>query len=154
MVQHARRTRMDGVAPFAPRISNPGPKLMQGKEDSVIFVLISRTNFPGFECSVTPGVTTAQLRGSPWVSGKPSPLVCGTWIGSPGLASSARVWSATPTYKQLGGFRDLNAAKQPCRTFSRNFVRVLCATVQDFSAATIHLNPGKGLKTNKRDSGI
>jgi hypothetical protein len=38
--------------------------------------------------------------------------------------------------------------------FSRNFVRVLCATVRDFSAVTMQLNPGKGLKTNKRDSGI
>src|SRR5258707_15065301 len=35
-----------------------------------------------------------------------------------------------------------------------HFVRVLCATVRDFSAATMHLNPGKGLKTNKRDSGF
>src|SRR5216683_6785189 len=38
--------------------------------------------------------------------------------------------------------------------FSRNFVRVLCATVRDFSAVTTQLNPGKGLKTNKRISGI
>ena len=38
--------------------------------------------------------------------------------------------------------------------FSGNFVRVLSATVQDFSAVTMQLNPGKGLKTNKRDSGI
>jgi hypothetical protein len=34
--------------------------------------------------------------------------------------------------------------------FSRNFVRVLCATVRDFSAVTMQLNPGKELKTNKR----
>src|ERR1700737_800161 len=31
--------------------------------------------------------------------------------------------------------------------------RVLCATVRDFSAVTMQLNPGKGLETNKRDSG-
>jgi hypothetical protein len=37
--------------------------------------------------------------------------------------------------------------------FSRNFVRVLCATVRDFSAVKMQSNPGKGLKTNKRDSG-
>jgi hypothetical protein len=37
--------------------------------------------------------------------------------------------------------------------FSRNFVRVLCAIVRDFSAMTMQVNPGKGLKTNKRDSG-
>jgi hypothetical protein len=37
--------------------------------------------------------------------------------------------------------------------FSRNFVRVLGVTVRDFSAVTMQLNPGKGLKTNKRDSG-
>jgi hypothetical protein len=30
----------------------------------------------------------------------------------------------------------------------------LSATVRDFSAVTMQLNPGKGLKTNKRDSGI
>jgi hypothetical protein len=36
---------------------------------------------------------------------------------------------------------------------SRNFVRVLGATVRKFSAVTMQLNPGKGLKTNKRDSG-
>jgi hypothetical protein len=34
--------------------------------------------------------------------------------------------------------------------FSRNFVRVLCAAVRDFSAVTMQLNPVKGLKTNKR----
>src|ERR1700726_508902 len=62
--------------------SNAGPKPMHGKKDSVIFVLISRTNF------------------------------------------------------------------------SRNFVRVLCATIRDFSAVTMQSNPGKGLKTNKRISGI
>jgi hypothetical protein len=38
--------------------------------------------------------------------------------------------------------------------FSRNFVRVLCATVRDFSAVIMQSNPGKGLKTNKRESGI
>jgi hypothetical protein len=38
--------------------------------------------------------------------------------------------------------------------FTRNFVRVFSATVRDFSAVTMQLNPGKGLKTNKRDSGI
>jgi hypothetical protein len=38
--------------------------------------------------------------------------------------------------------------------FSRNFVRVLCATVREFSAVKMQSNPGKGLKTNKRDSGI
>ena len=38
--------------------------------------------------------------------------------------------------------------------FTRNFVRVLSATVRDFGAVTMQLNPGKGLKTNKRDSGI
>src|SRR6266852_4327220 len=38
--------------------------------------------------------------------------------------------------------------------FSRNFVRVLCARVRDFSALTMQLNAGKGLKTNKCDSGI
>jgi hypothetical protein len=38
--------------------------------------------------------------------------------------------------------------------FSINFVQVLCATVRDFSAATMQLNPGKGLKTDKRDSEI
>ena len=38
--------------------------------------------------------------------------------------------------------------------FSRNFVRVLCATIRDFSAVTMQSNPGKGLKTNKRISGI
>jgi hypothetical protein len=37
--------------------------------------------------------------------------------------------------------------------FSRNFVRVLCVTVRDFSAVTRQSIPGKGLKTNKRDSG-
>jgi hypothetical protein len=37
--------------------------------------------------------------------------------------------------------------------FSRNFVRVLCATVREFSAVKMQSNPGKGLKTNKRDSG-
>jgi hypothetical protein len=37
--------------------------------------------------------------------------------------------------------------------FSRNFVRVVCATVRDFSALTMQLNPGKGLKTNERHSG-
>ena len=37
--------------------------------------------------------------------------------------------------------------------FSRNFVRVLCATVRDFSAVAMQLDPGKGVKTNKRDSG-
>ena len=36
--------------------------------------------------------------------------------------------------------------------FSRNFVRVLCATVGDFSAGKMQSNPGKGLKINKRDS--
>jgi len=35
--------------------------------------------------------------------------------------------------------------------FSRNFVRVLCATVRDFGAVTMPLNPGKELKTNKRN---
>lgn len=35
--------------------------------------------------------------------------------------------------------------------FSSNFVRVLCATFRDFSAVELQLNPGKGLKTNKRD---
>ena len=38
--------------------------------------------------------------------------------------------------------------------FSRNFVRVLCATVRNFSAATMQLNPGKRSKTNKRDLGF
>jgi hypothetical protein len=38
--------------------------------------------------------------------------------------------------------------------FSRNFVRVFCATVRDFGAATMQLNSGKELKTNKRDSRI
>jgi hypothetical protein len=38
--------------------------------------------------------------------------------------------------------------------FSRKFVRVLCATVRDFSAVKMQSNPGKGLKVNKRDSGI
>jgi hypothetical protein len=38
--------------------------------------------------------------------------------------------------------------------FNRNFVRVLCATVRDFSAVIMQSNPGKGLKTNKRESGI
>jgi hypothetical protein len=38
--------------------------------------------------------------------------------------------------------------------FSRNFVRVLCAKIRDFSAVTMYSNPGKGLKTNKRHSGI
>jgi hypothetical protein len=37
--------------------------------------------------------------------------------------------------------------------FSRNFVRVLCAAVRDFSAVKMQSNPGKGLKTNKRNSG-
>jgi len=37
--------------------------------------------------------------------------------------------------------------------FGRNFVRVLSARVRDFSAVTMQLNPGEGLKTNKRDSG-
>ena len=37
--------------------------------------------------------------------------------------------------------------------FSRNFVRVLCAIVRDFIAMTMQVNLGKGLKTNKRDSG-
>jgi hypothetical protein len=40
------------------------------------------------------------------------------------------------------------------RTNFGNFVRVLCATVRDFSAVTMQLNPRKGLKTNKRNSGI
>ena len=38
--------------------------------------------------------------------------------------------------------------------FSRNFVRVSCAIVRALSAVTMQLNAGKGLKTNKRDSGI
>jgi hypothetical protein len=38
--------------------------------------------------------------------------------------------------------------------FSRKFVRVLCATIRDLSAVTMQSNPGKGLKTNKRISGI
>jgi hypothetical protein len=38
--------------------------------------------------------------------------------------------------------------------FTRNFVRVLSATVRDLTALSLQLNPGKGLKTNKRDSGI
>ena len=37
--------------------------------------------------------------------------------------------------------------------FGRNFVRVLSARVRDFSAVTMQLNPGEGLKTNKHDSG-
>jgi hypothetical protein len=37
--------------------------------------------------------------------------------------------------------------------FSRNFVRVLCATVRDLTAVIMQSNPGKGLKTNKSDSG-
>jgi hypothetical protein len=38
--------------------------------------------------------------------------------------------------------------------FSKNFVRVLCAVIRDFSAGIMHLYPGKRLKTNRRDSGI
>jgi hypothetical protein len=38
--------------------------------------------------------------------------------------------------------------------FSRNVVRVLCATIREFSAVTMHSNPRKGLKTNRRNSGI
>lgn len=38
--------------------------------------------------------------------------------------------------------------------FIKNFVRVLCAVIRDFSAIRMHLNRGKRLKTNKRDSGI
>ena len=38
--------------------------------------------------------------------------------------------------------------------FDRNFVRVLCATIRDFSAVTVQSNPGKRLKTNKRIYGI
>jgi hypothetical protein len=37
--------------------------------------------------------------------------------------------------------------------FSRNFVRVLSATVRHLSAVIMQSNPGTGLKTNKRDSG-
>jgi hypothetical protein len=37
--------------------------------------------------------------------------------------------------------------------FSRNFVRGLSAKFRGFSATTMHSNPGKGLKTNKCDSG-
>jgi hypothetical protein len=37
--------------------------------------------------------------------------------------------------------------------FSKNFVRVLCAAVRDFSAVKMQSNPGKGFKTNKRHSG-
>jgi hypothetical protein len=37
--------------------------------------------------------------------------------------------------------------------FGRNFVRVLSARIRDFSAMTMQLNPGEGLKTNKRDFG-
>ena len=35
-----------------------------------------------------------------------------------------------------------------------NFVLALCATVRDLSATTMHLDPGKRLKTNERDSGV
>jgi hypothetical protein len=37
--------------------------------------------------------------------------------------------------------------------FSLNFVRGLSAKFRGFSATTMHSNPGKGLKTKKRDSG-
>ena len=33
--------------------------------------------------------------------------------------------------------------------FTRNFVRVLSATVQDFSAVTMQLNPGKGFENKQ-----
>jgi hypothetical protein len=45
-------------------------------------------------------------------------------------------------------------AFKPRTNLAMNFGRVLCAAVRDFSAVKMQSNPGKGLKTNKRNSVI
>jgi hypothetical protein len=97
----------------------------------------------------------------PAPSARPSPSV--TPYSNPGICSVGLFSGINPGIRRAVCTRTENDARKEdsvifvliSRTnFSRNFVRVLCATIREFSAVTMHLNPRKGLKTNKRNSGI
>jgi hypothetical protein len=76
-------------------------------------------------------------------------FVCAAKGRSPTLAAEP---GFNPLFLQLPGVALLH--RKPGLTFARTFARVFSATIRDLSAMTMQLSPGKGLKTNKRNSGI
>jgi hypothetical protein len=72
-------------------------------------------------------------------------FVCAAKGRSPTLAAEP---GFNPLFLQLPGVALLH--RKPGLTFAR----VFSATIRDLSAMTMQLSTGKGLKTNKRNSGI
>jgi hypothetical protein len=97
-------------------------------------------------------------------SASPAPSCCHAALNAGKCALGSRYCTQFPEFAELFVLKcrtESDARKEDSvifvlksgTNFSRNFVRVLCATVRHFSTVKMQSNPGNGLKTNNRDSG-